>query len=52
MKNKNKKIEPIILAAIIIVGAFFAYKLLQIFACLSDGGYSVQGCFERVFSTY
>ena len=50
MKNKKKKIEPIVLAAIIIVGAFFAYKLLQIVACSSDWNESFKSCFVYVFS--
>ena len=47
--KKKKKIEPIVLAAIIIVGAFFVYKLLQIIACSSDWDRSVGGCFALVF---
>tara|TARA_B110000503_G_C7019750_1_gene359242 strand:- start:473 stop:631 length:159 start_codon:yes stop_codon:yes gene_type:complete len=50
MKNKKKKIEPIVLAAIIIVGVFFAYKLLQIVACSSDWNESFKSCFVYVFS--
>jgi len=40
MKNK-KKINPVVLAAIVLVGGFFAYKILAFIGCYisyGDGG--------------
>ena len=41
-KSKKNKINPIVLAAIILVGGFFALKIISFLGCLvsyGEGGY-------------
>jgi len=44
---KKNKINPIVLAAIILVGGFFAYKIIAFLGCAST--YSTDDCFAIVF---
>ena len=44
---KKNKINPIVLAAIILVGGFFAYKIIAFLGCTST--YAADDCFAIVF---
>ena len=46
MKRKKKKlnIPPVVLAAIVLVGGLFAYKIFSILFCLSQG-IDMYGCY-------
>ena len=44
---KKNKINPIVLAVIILVGGFFAYKIIAFLGCTST--YSTDDCFAIVF---
>jgi len=44
MKKKNKqKLHPLIIAALVLVGGFFLYKLITYSSCIATG-YDSQSC--------
>jgi hypothetical protein len=48
MKKKGKKINPVIIAALILVGGFFLYKLVTYTSCIATG-YDSKSCTVLTF---